>query len=137
MFDLIRTEMKNHPRDGDSEIPVKIKVSGNDAAETCEQADSRGRHLETREQFGYSKSKRPVKINVESALHFARFVSSCDARMRRLHLLRHHQAVCFCNNAGTRVSSSIFSASSKSARVCLAVTHARQQILFCGTAGQS
>src|SRR4029453_5537713 len=129
--------MEHHAGDVDAQIAVKIKVSGNDAADACEQTDARRRHVEPGEKFGKPKSQRPVEVNVECALHFPRFVSGCDARMTCLDLLRHHQALCFCSNAGTRVSSRIFSASSRSARVCLAVTHARKQIRFCGTAGYS
>src|SRR6476660_7335472 len=135
IIERIRADMQHHTRDVDAEITVKIKMSGNNTAETRQQTDARRRHLEMREKFGQPKSQRPVEINVERAFHLARFVSGCDAGMRCLYLLRHHQALCFCSNAGTRVSSRIFSASSRSARVCLAVTHARKQIRFCGTAG--
>src|SRR5262249_59790405 len=135
VIESIREDMKHHARDVDGEVAVKIKMPSHDAAKTRQQTDTRRRDLEMREKFGQSKSQRPVEINVESAFHFTRFVSGCDAGMRCLYLLRHHHALCFCSNAGTRVSSKIFSASSRSARVCLAVTHARKQIRFCGTAG--
>src|SRR5712671_1410789 len=130
IIERIRADMQHHTRDVDADISVKIKMSGNDTAETPQQTDARRRHLELREKFGQSKPQRPVEINVESALRFTRLISGRDAGMSRLDLLRHHQALCFCNNARTRVSSRIFSASSRSARVCLAVTHARKQIRF-------
>ena len=52
IIERIREDMKHHARDVDAEITVKIKMSGNDTAETRQQADTRGRHLETREEFG-------------------------------------------------------------------------------------
>src|SRR5262249_849050 len=118
--------MEHHARDVDAEITIKIEMPSHHAAETRKQTHACRRNLEMREKFGQPKSQRPVEVNVESAFHFARFVSGCDARMTRLDLLRHHQALCFCSIAGTRVSSRMFSASSRSARVCLAVTHARK-----------
>src|SRR5262249_2834840 len=135
VIESIREDMKHHARDVDGEIAVKIEMPCHDAAKTRQQTDTRRRHLELREKFGQSKSQRPVKIKVESAFHLTRFVSGCDSGVRCLYLLRHHHALCFCNNAGTRLSSRIFIASSKSARLCLAVPHARKQIRFCGTAG--
>ena len=136
----IGANMQHHAHDVDAQIPIKIKVPRNHAANAGQQAHSRGRYLESREKLGQPKPYWPVKIEVENALHLACLIGGFDARTKRLGLLRHRftrqaQALCFCSNAGTSVSSRMFSASSKSARVCLAVTQARKQIRFCGTAG--
>ena len=84
IIERIREDMKHHARDVDAEITVKIKMSGNDAADTGEQGHSSRRHVQLREKLGQPKSYRPVKAEIENTFYLKGFISALDARMRRL-----------------------------------------------------
>src|SRR6266581_3567655 len=150
IVERIRADVKDHPDNVRSEVAIKIKVPGNDSEDTAQKRDRHRRRAQLREKLCKLEPNLSIEIQIENAFRLAHLVSGLR-RGRRRRDERSHQEVILSDNSDTlqrnrkaaalifesalRLSSRILSASSKSARVCLAVTQARKQILFCGTAG--
>src|SRR5262249_795764 len=151
VIECIRANMEHHPDNVDAQITIEIKVSGNDAKDAGQHAHGHRRHLQPRENSSEAKPYGPVKMKIEDSFDVARFESRFDFWRRCVNNLCWHQeliltassdilrrnrnVVALIFESPLSVSSRMLSASSRSARVCLAVTQARKQILFCGTAG--
>ena len=140
----VGADVKQHAGDVCSEIAIEIEMPGNDSENTTQKRDRHRRHAQLREKLCEDKPDLSIEIEIENAFRLAHLVSGFEGRWLRD--LRSHQELILSDNSDTlqrnrkaaalifesalSVSSRILSASSRSARVCLAVTQARKQILL-------
>src|ERR1700738_3849123 len=115
-------------------------MAGKDPEHTAQKCDPNWRHSKLRKKLRQLKTDSAIKIKIEDALGLARLVSALQGRNCRFKLFGHSQSGCqsrqaLSSAAGASVSARMFNASSRSARVCFAVTQARKQTRLSGTAG--
>src|SRR2546423_6902640 len=88
VVEQIGADMKRHPGDVDCQIPIEIKMAGNDSEYAAKKRDPDRRHSELCEKLRELETKLAIKVKIEDALGLAHLVGGFDGG--RLRELRRH-----------------------------------------------